>query len=184
MTDACDAPDDLHDAWQAIMDRCYERWSHGDLKGSSYDSFIAALEPHDAWAVVMGNLNYQVNNGGFLQWHDNGYSSMSDTLIEALTNVGTPAALEASTLITEAMDAIDLNEDAMSQLKKLGRYGECDALLTYEDLISDAIGKSLNDDLEPFDRRFYKVSDHLLKDVEEWVRAGCPARAAGSQGVA
>lgn len=58
-----------------LMDEAYKWWnSRRDSEG--YDWFIYNL-PRDDWrvAVLLGNLNYQVENGGFEQWHYNGYSS-------------------------------------------------------------------------------------------------------------
>lgn len=58
-----------------LMDEAYKWWnSRRDSQG--YDWFIYNL-PRDDWraAVLLGNLNYQVENGGFEQWHYNGYSS-------------------------------------------------------------------------------------------------------------
>ena len=58
--------------WQAIMDAAYEKWRTD--RGMSYRTFLQSLNPTEQIAVRLGNLNYQVGNGGFRQWVDNGYA--------------------------------------------------------------------------------------------------------------
>ena len=64
---------------QAIMDIAYalwqskegQNWTHKEMLEQVTDGygFISRL------AVQLGNLNYQVENGGWIQWYDNGYGS-------------------------------------------------------------------------------------------------------------
>ena len=61
---------DIH---QQLMDEAYEEWQkHAETWDK--DVFFDHLDFIHRVAVALGNLNYQVRNGGFAQWHDNGYS--------------------------------------------------------------------------------------------------------------
>jgi hypothetical protein len=59
------------DFQEELMERAYEKWQ--DDKEMSYFEFLLSLEPVERSAVILGNLYYQVCNGGFVQWKDNGY---------------------------------------------------------------------------------------------------------------
>lgn len=67
------------------------------VMNEAYDLFAPNMGIEDFWlrlnfpqriAVFIGNLNYQVENGGFLQWHGNGYSKCTNDIIRILQTVG------------------------------------------------------------------------------------------------
>lgn len=58
---------------QTLMNAAYDRW-HG-LNNWSLQDFWDQLDANERIAVFTGNLNQQVTNGGFRQWHDNGYAT-------------------------------------------------------------------------------------------------------------
>lgn len=63
-----------HPTLQGLMDKAYAKWQKGgDLEGKSDAEFVAALDDMQELAVRVGNLNYQVENGGFSQWFSNSY---------------------------------------------------------------------------------------------------------------
>jgi hypothetical protein len=65
---------EANDLQQHYMDKAYSRIQTGgsDEKLSQRD-WHSKSSPGEQFAVVMGNLNYQIENGGILQWMDNGY---------------------------------------------------------------------------------------------------------------
>jgi len=67
---------------QRLMTTAYNRWEKRAYM--TYEQFVESLPLREKMAVVFGNLNYQVHNGGFLQWDDNGYSVCSPFLVEFL----------------------------------------------------------------------------------------------------
>ena len=76
------------DHWQELMNESYVRFQKGgDLHKLGGDKFVRALDPVHKFAVMCGNLNYQVENGGFLQWIGNGYCLVINDLIEDLGKV-------------------------------------------------------------------------------------------------
>ena len=60
---------------QELMDSAYSKWND-EMKGISQEDFYYALPTIERKAVVLGNFNYQVCNGGFCQWAGNGYMSL------------------------------------------------------------------------------------------------------------
>lgn len=102
---------DDNSTWQSLMDEAYSRWQDdGDLKGLDLVQFISALPTLSAQAVVLGNLNYQVENGGFSQWVNNGYCLTAKFLIKTLEEIGTQSSLAVICMINELIPYIDLEE--------------------------------------------------------------------------
>ena len=58
----------------AHMTLAYVRWLKPDNDWSKQD-FCDQLSAPERVAFFAGNLAAQVNNGGFMQWHDNGYAT-------------------------------------------------------------------------------------------------------------
>ena len=125
-----------HPKIQELMDAAYERWQANDW---SRDQFIMRLSWEEKVAVTIGNLNYQVCNGGFMQWHDNGYSQHTKELLEALNEVGTEAALAAVELVlrfVEYVNGEDMEDDdgyeaafeVSEEVSKLGAQDEAEAV--------------------------------------------------------
>jgi len=56
---------------QILMDEVYDLWRAEPTKKRL--NIAESLSPLHKIAVQLGNLNYQVENGGFMQWIDNGY---------------------------------------------------------------------------------------------------------------
>lgn len=91
---------------QQIMSAAYDRWQGQDW---SKEQFIAQLGPVEYEAVIVGNLNYQVENGGWMQWVDNQYYTpeTAASLIRIMTRMGTPASLKVKELLEKAVTIIE-----------------------------------------------------------------------------
>ena len=64
------------------MTNAYDNWG----KNTSREEFLSDLTPYEKLAVIFGNFNYQVQNGGFSQWVFNNYDSDIDDLEEFIEN--------------------------------------------------------------------------------------------------
>ncbi len=67
---------------QTVMDGAYNAYKANPEW--SLDQFYFNLAPIERRAVALGNLNYQVNNGGFMQWIDNGYAEASRSALRVI----------------------------------------------------------------------------------------------------
>lgn len=108
----------MHKAY--AMFRKHDEWTLND--------FYFNISPLERRAVALGNLNYQVGNGGFMQWINNGYAEESGNSIRLIANEITgnkkfPSLSKALTLAQIAMGYErynhDDNEDEVEQLDKL-----------------------------------------------------------------
>lgn len=83
--------------WQTLMDGAYDRWQQSGKDGQkqwSYDQFLANLDAKERQAVLLGNMNYQIGNGGVQQWVDNGYACNAADLLVVLSLMDSPRAKE------------------------------------------------------------------------------------------
>jgi hypothetical protein len=65
------------------MDAAYDKWNN-QWKGVNYEEFVNRLDYAERLAVLTGNLNYQVENGGWVQWFDNRYGKEAPLLRQTL----------------------------------------------------------------------------------------------------
>ena len=54
---------------QGLMDTAYTEWQK-DGNDWTYQQFLNESTPAQRKACLIGNFNYQVHNGGFMQWVD------------------------------------------------------------------------------------------------------------------
>lgn len=97
---------------EGLMDAAYETF--GD---QTYAAFLSNLPAQQRKAVLIGNLNYQVENGGFGQWILNRYADYARDVMLVLREIGTDAAIATESLIMSARSAYrrdgdDANLDA------------------------------------------------------------------------
>jgi hypothetical protein len=135
---------------QKVMDAAYEKWQAN--KEWSYSDFVNHLDYLEKVVVVTGNLNYQVENGGFMQWHDNGYSTANSTLVWFLENeLATDASKEVAKLIRTCV----------------GRYAQVDTGRNRWSNFDD------DDDSDPYtndlSNQYYELNDALMNDLEAYV---------------
>lgn len=87
---------------QPIMDAAYAKWSDNWTQRF----FWMNLTYIEKVAVFVGNLNYQVENGGFYQWVDNRYSECLPELKIILDEIGTPTAKRVKQLARAAVEIV------------------------------------------------------------------------------
>jgi hypothetical protein len=151
---------------QTLVDQAYDIWKVNP--GWSYDHFISTLEdPHHS-AVLLGNMNYQVSNGGWRQWHDNGYSSQAEALTRVLESI-----VEVCPLASEIIRMVECSENCaavgenLSQLDFLQYEGEAEYLdrEAYEGAFEEAFEPT-----EEMDKTYYRIDHDFMTQVEVWLR--------------
>lgn len=68
---------------QKLMDEAYEHFT----EDMSYEEFIDGLDELHRDAVLLGNMSYEHESGGFGQWVSNAYDRRLDELIETVKRV-------------------------------------------------------------------------------------------------
>lgn len=122
--------DKIDSLWQFIMDQSYDKWKHDGMRR---EEFLEQLTEYEKLAVMFGNFNYQVENGGLSQWDDNGYSEDLDFLYDFLDNCDYSRKdkflliLDEFSCVKTAIEELDHNndwyeEDCQTRLKSLTYY--------------------------------------------------------------
>jgi len=152
--------------FQGLMDEAYERWKENE--GWDYKAMLANCTAEERMAVILGNLNYQVCNGGFRQWVDNGYALHLRDAVPLLEKVGTENALKVVEMLRQLDDHIDYNkedrgwDDYWKRPEPHPYFGRDDYYEDEEDSEGEVIAESLDDG-------FYAINEQLLDEIEEFL---------------
>lgn len=103
----------------------------------------AVFPPKVNAAVILGNHNYQVGNGGWLQYHDNGYSASVEALralYQGAADVGIADADKVLALIDQFMQRLKDDQAPRAPLRYFDEDGdgemEDDSFDNFDDLNS------------------------------------------------
>ncbi len=131
--------------WDMEMESSYSKWrEHNDWY---YEDFISSLDPIARKCVLLGNFNYQVENGGFSQWVDNGYGLYYKEVQKILKEIGTNESILVSNMIDSFSKYINTR-------KKASGY---DNYWTIDDVGMDICSE--------LDDKYYEVNKKLLDDI-------------------
>ena len=111
---------------QWLMNRAYDTWEPEE----DYTEFLERLDSLHRDAVVLGNLNYQVENGGWIQWYLNGYINGLPYIYDALDRFE-GFSEKASELAFELRDVLKEVEEECELYEKVQRfqtYGDYEGL--------------------------------------------------------
>lgn len=144
--------------WKAILDGAYDRWNRQDYLTLDYPAFVATCGAPERNAMLLGSLNYQVTNGGFRQWVDNGYGLLAHETISALRWVGGDNAAATIAMIQKIIPHIAFGRP---------NRGWADYWLR-DEWSDDCIGEEIADHL---DEGYYAIMDALMTDIEAALKA-------------
>jgi hypothetical protein len=151
---------------QSLMDEGYDLWD----KNSDflcYEEFLDLAQEKLGFlyreAVITGNLNYQVGNGGFHQWNANEYSVCIDELINFFQqNFDKENKIIISVLhiLEEVSETINWVEDGKKEIKKVD--------YDYREFFNERLDDYLYDNLGRSDESYYKINEELMEILEEF----------------
>ncbi len=129
--------------FQEVMDLAYKRYE----SGMSQQAFWDQLDAKERIAVFIGNMNYQVENGGWSQWMGNRYASEETVgfIERKLEEVNTPEALTVIQMLKTVRDFAEMFGWDLS-----GDIDDHD----FEELSSN-------------DSEYYNVNNELMRQVEQ-----------------
>ena len=105
---------------QEIMDKAYEKWHEN--KDWNYYDFISNISEVERIAVLLGNMNYQIENGGLLQFFENGFLGYVDDIISYLFEVRDSLVKdEHKDVIDNVVDILETARDIYTKKKELER---------------------------------------------------------------
>ena len=145
---------DIDSLWSFIMDQSYDMWKNNSM---SRDEFLSKLSDYEKLAIKFGNFNYQVENGGLMQWDCNGYSEDLEDLQEFLTK----SDYSKKDRFLGILDAFSNVKDAINKLDK------------YDDWYDDDMNTRWNS-LETFDKDYYSFKDNWIEYFEDYLFKNMP----------
>ncbi len=141
--------------WQHLMNEAYAQWKDT----LTYERWLEIIGPVRRKAVLLGNLNYQVHNGGFNQWVDNAYGLHAMDVLEILGEIDTNNSLEVSEMIEQICPYINFE----SVPEGFGaNYWRTDENNDW------CMGNTIADSI---DEQYYSINDDLMEDIEVFLKS-------------
>lgn len=145
----------IEDLWLFIMDNAYDIWKNNNLM--SREEFLNILTPYEQLAVKFGNFNYQVENGGLMQWDMNDYSEDLDYLLDFITNCD----YHNKGKFLEILETSANVKEAINNLNK------------YDDWYDEDLNTRWKS-LDVFDKEYYFFKDDWKNYFEEYLFCNMP----------
>lgn len=151
---------------QQLMNKSYEYWEENNHI-LTYEQFLKQLEKELGviykQAVITGNLNYQVENGGFQQWKDNDYYITLDDLINFFKSFTNDNIINNIIYILEDVkEEIDWHDEGMKLLENIENS------ISYFDIWCNSLDDELCKNLEVRDKNYYKINNRLIKILNDY----------------
>ena len=164
---------------QTIINIMYEHWQSVNL---NYNEILQWVEDNYAelarFAVQIGKFNQQVNNGGFIQYYNNGYCGDIDDaesnmeLHHKLVNMMKKIQLKNTTVseVLKIINSLDIELDLEKYVEE-EIYNDDTDTVDYEVIDNDDYMSITNINmLDKLDDSYYKVTDEFMKILEEYFK--------------
>ena len=144
----------IDNLWEFIMHSAYEIWQGNNM---NRDEFLSKLSNYEELAVKFGNFNYQVENGGLMQWDMNGYSDDLEYLQEFLNKCDYHKK-------DRFLGILDTFSNVKSAIEKLNKYDDW-----YDEDVNTRW-----ESLEIFDSDYYSFKKDWTEYFEEYLFENMP----------
>lgn len=134
---------------QEVVDKAYTKYNN-----QNYVDFVESLNDKERLAVLVGDLNSQVENGGLGQWDFNGYSDKVYDLVQYLEKYK-----EKSNAVKDILEILE----RFIKYKMDYNDAEYDEDLGEDDFTEEEFEEVLDD----LDRLYYKRNDKFLSYIEK-----------------
>lgn len=158
--------DNNRDYHQELMDAACSLWKENNW---SYTKLLTQLPNNQRAAVLLGTLNYQVLNGGFYQWYDNGYYQGTNSLLRVLSRMESSCPLAGAVRALVEQASLLIQEAEL--INESDYYGEeeddeeCSAWDQAEEDREEILQK-----LSPIDESYWVISEHFMVQAEVFLR--------------
>lgn len=144
----------IDNLWEFVMHSAYDIWQNNNM---SRDEFLSKLTAYEELAVKFGNFNYQVENGGLMQWDLNGYSGDLDYLQDFLSK----SDYSKKDRFLEILETFSNVKNAIEKLDKYDDWYDEDVNTRWESL-------------DMFDKDYYSFKDEWAEYFEEYLFKNMP----------
>lgn len=163
---------DKVDIHQKLMDESYDWWrsQEGMRQHQFIDKLSEQFTEFHKIAVILGNLNYQVCNGGFAQYDGNGYSSNLDDVLSFLEEHKNydPSFEEVMHICTEVYEELDFRRRVLEEINKMD--------YDVQDYVRDAVYHYPETSFNRMDNNYYQINDKFLEAINRWLSENYKAK--------
>jgi hypothetical protein len=170
VTEVTEAPEKtIH---QDMMDKAYELWNDSEeSKKLSYSRFLdkvnKELGENYFYAVITGNMNYQVENGGWRQWESNRYNLSIGDLIRFF-NQDCFKKFEEMVILSRLLDDVEELFEWYTRGKKEIDRVDADYQDLWYDMMLDSLDDKFNEELDSHDQAYYDIGPKVMEILEKY----------------
>jgi len=153
---------------QKLMNDVYDFWNMEQNqylpKKKMREVMPKVLSKKHLTALKIGNLNYQVENGGFKQWYDKGYADLDLCgLLKFLEQIkGRRESIDkVHQILSKFSKYLEDYEEILSETRKLSVFWG------YTEMFEDRLLEHFYRWIQELSEEYYKVNEKFLKDLEE-----------------
>lgn len=153
------------DVIQELMNEAYDKWQKGWSRSDFLEYVKKNLSEEHYIAVIFGNLNYQVENGGFNQWDFNGYSEDLDDLLYYIKEIPGEESKTVEDLLLEFKKCKEDRDNKMHASDYNLPYELHDHLYEIQELIREEFHLLIRD----LDDAYYEVNEKFLENLNKYL---------------
>jgi len=156
---------------QLLMSEIYELQQDLKLKNEifSKEAFLIIIEEELGelyrHVKIVGDFHYEILNGGFSQWYENGYSFSIEELIDFFDEKfeGNETIKKLVNVIIEAYDIIEWIKEGNSIVGGIDNFN-------YTEFFTECLEEKGCNDLERLDSRYYDISKDITNILEDYFK--------------
>jgi hypothetical protein len=163
-----EADHDQRTIHQEMMDKAYELWNKPEEnKKMPYEDFLETVSEelgnNYVDAVITGNMNYQVENGGWFQWYDNGYSVTIQEIIDFFEKPEFNDCSEIKKLreiLSSVEEQLDWKERGDREIQQVD--------YDFRDIFENALNEEFDKSVDRLDSQYYVISKKVMDILENY----------------
>lgn len=151
------------DTWQSLMDSAYNEWQSKKIPRKNWLNSIDELHKE---AVLLGNLNYQVCNGGFYQWVSNGYGLEVNEVMSLLNTIYNEHGIDLCRQVYDMVNEIEPFIDTDKECEGCSGYY---LVGDYDD--NDDTEEEFGNICDIMDDKFYEINERFEEVIEAYFQS-------------
>lgn len=153
------------DVIQELMNEAYDKWQDGWSRSDFLEYVKKNLSEEHYIAVIFGNLNYQVENGGFSQWDFNRYSEDLDDLLGYINEIPGEEAEQVKGCLLKFKEYSEERDEETHA----SEHGLPFELYDYREVLRERIYEKFQDQVSELDYKYYDINEGFLENLDNYL---------------
>ena len=156
---------------QLLMNKIYELQQDLKLKNEIFSkgAFLIIIEDELGelyrHVKIVGDLHYEILNGGFSQWYENGYSFSIEELIDFFDE-----KFEGNETIKKLLEILKDVDEIIFWIKEGNNLVEGIGNFNYTEFFTECLEEKGCEDLQKLDSRYYDISKDITNILEDYFK--------------